>query len=417
MKKHYIKRYSVPVVSIVGLLIFICISCSNMNPNYVLNKYIKSINDKNYKLSHQLINKEYAIKQYEDDTIIEFLRTYLSEIKLVNMEKLKQTPIKHTENGKHMNTYNVRYNTESKASDQKITLIQVGKKWQVIFPFKISNVEIISPLGSEIFINNEPLEHTKSPVVQLSNLLPGQYKMEMRFMNDQQPYTKNIRVPIDKTVTIPYEMMTVTIETPPQMIIGLGDYQWFSESGKLVLNNMIEGNYKLKMIDPYGQLETIEKDIQVTKDQKEFVIKEIKLSNKGEENIEKYINEFYDAYEKGIIKGNNKFLKKYVVAEKQADIMKTYSEWFIDNKKTKEVKFQCEIEKASRNNNGYLTIPTLEVIEMMIEDDENNFNKFKIVIQSEIILEPVGDTYLIQDKVIKQSVVSYLSEDNIWTNY
>ena len=295
-------------------------------------------------------------------------------------------------------------------------------RWRVVFPFKLSDVTIDTPIGTTVYINGQPLAKEQSGIYQLNDMLPGNYTVRMCFVEGvKEDYETLLTLPGTTNVISPYETVRVSVEVPKEMIVSLAGEERVSTVERLVYDNVLEGSYLLTVTDPYGHYETYATTIAITEEQCAFRVGNLKFSEAGKQRMQDYIKLFYKNYEQAIQDQDTSFLEQYMASEQVADQKDAFDSWFIKNKNIQDVAMTYAVEGIEKTEEAHYCIEVLE--EVLIVNKEKDFNNqtierhYQLTFKSRLFLEPVGASYVIADKTIDESLVAYQDDAGKWIAY
>jgi len=381
---------------------------------------------KEYAQIYDMLDKEQISKVYSREQIIQYYtEQYNSENNLVEMVRKKNIVLtKNTTTGENVTAFcNIKYIYSNKEQVVPLFLTKQENEWKIRFPFSLSEVKIYAPAGSEVYINDQKIMLYENEVYIQRNVLPGKYLVKVDFMNKMyNSYKKTINVPDEREVFLPYEALNVEVMTIKNMTVELEGIQKKSNEGVAVFNNILEGNYKLKISSANHYINPVETTIGINKNDKIFNMFDVTLSEIGEEKLKKFINSFYISYLKDIKEKKCLNILAYINKETSGNFIGQFKQWFIENKDIQEAKITVQPSENKIDEIGFLHTDLLETIELTNKefDEYENGNvkrKYKLIIEWDTKIDISGEEWLIVDRKIKQSIVSYKGADGKWIQY
>ncbi|MFR0779721.1 MAG: hypothetical protein ACLSH8_08935 [Zhenhengia sp.] len=390
-------------------------------PRYIVNAYMKALNSRDYVSAASLFYEDERLNDFNDVEMAQYLSNYFEGKGFVKMEEGRGQIGEQTGNEAKA-FYEVRYSFAEQNVTSTLSVVKVEDKWQVVFPFRIEDVNIYTPLGSTVWFNDEPVTQKENNKYIVKNVLPGHYTVRIAFPNEIcSDYITDIEVPTQTEIKIPYQTVGVHIETIPGTIVELGGEKQANWEGSVDFEQVLEGTYPLKIYDIYGNIETYESEITISNEKKQFVIEDFKLSKTGSERFNQSINTFYAAYIKGIKGHNSKTLENHVVSESRESIIGEFEDWFIKNKDVQNAQMEVELEQVEVTENGDLEASVLEIVHLT-NKEVNDTGKmqnvgYKIALKWVMTLSIDGEEYKLKDRVLEESLVSYKDKDGKWVAY
>lgn len=391
-------------------------------PIFKLDSYIDAVNHKDFEEVYALLYKDSLINDENKKQIIDYMERYFGNQEFVGLKRTSVKGRTYTlgSHQKERTYYEVDYLFAKEKISNGLSLVQERGKWQVVFPFKITDVTIYAPTGTDVFFDGQQLERREDNTYCMASVLPGTHHVRMKFPNAiYSDWFKTIEVPAEKQIFSPYETVQVSIDAPINTMIELAGEKKINVEGTLVFDNVLEGAYKLKVTDPHGHLENDEQTIEVSKTNKHFDVEGLTFSESGKARITKYIEGFYKKYQEGMTTQNVKFWEQYGDMGTWQEMATTYEEWFIKSKDVKEATIDYRIESIEGTAEGCFNIQVLEEVNLLNKEGQTGRDErqYQITLQTQLVLKPVGKSYIIQDKTIEESMVSYQDELGKWIAY
>lgn len=411
MKKK-VQTVTITLMCLLGMAAVVLGYHYKNQPDYILNAYIKAINNGDYKSAAILFYEDDKLGAFKEDQLQSFLQNYFEDKGFVKMEEGRgQIGARAIDVEKAF--YEVRYTFKGQNITSTLGIVKQDSRWQVIFPFRIEDVDIYTPLGSSVWFNNQLVTGKENNKYTVKNVLPGSYVVRIAFPNEiRGDYVTNISVPTQTEVMIPYETVYVNIHSIEGTVVELGGEKQTNKEGSVSFENVLEGTYPLKVYDTYGNLETYEESITVSSKNRQFTVDNFSLSDLGRKRLTKSINAFYKAYIEGIKKQSSQFLKTYTTSDHRAEIVGEFEEWFIKNKSIKNAQIEVELEEVKLTKEGDLQATVLEMVKFESQEVD-----YQIVLKWIITLKRDGENYKLQDRNLQESLVSYKDEEGKWLAY
>ena len=125
-------------------------------PRYIVNAYMKALNSRDYVSAASLFYEDERLHDFNDVEMAQYLSNYFEEKGFVKMEEGRGQIGEQTGNEAKA-FYEVRYSFAGQNVTSTLSVVKVEDKWQVVFPFRIEDVNIYTPLGSTVWFNDEPV--------------------------------------------------------------------------------------------------------------------------------------------------------------------------------------------------------------------------------------------------------------------
>lgn len=390
-------------------------------PSYTVNAYMRALNKKDYRSAASLFYEDERLQNFNDVEMAQYLSNYFESKGFLKMEE-GRGQIGEQTGEKEKAFYEVRYNFTGQNITSTLGVVKVEDKWQVVFPFKIEDVSIYTPFGATVWFNNEQITQKEDNKYIVKNVLPGQYNVRITFPNNIcNDYMTAIEVPNQTEIKLPYPTVDVTIQTIPDMIVELQGEKKQSSTGTVNFNQVLEGNYTLKIYDTYGNFAPYETEVMISSENKQLVMTDMQLSEVGHERFKQSIQSFYQAYIKGIQEHSSKPLEKYVLEENRHTIIEAFEEWFVADKAIQKAQMEVELEQVRMTAEGNVEARILEVVHLT-NREQNEIEKvqdvdYKIVLNWTMLLEPDGKVYKLKDRLLRESLISYQDKSGKWVTY
>ncbi|MEG0710865.1 MAG: hypothetical protein RR448_01310 [Niameybacter sp.] len=418
------RKRVIGVTILVGLVVMA--SCCLWNEykgqsKYVLNEYLKAMNSRDYKYAVSLIHKDERLEDFSNEELISFMYNYFEEKNFVKVEvSKKEIGVQKVDAQKKV--YEVKYIFKAQKVTSTLSLVKVSDRWEVVFPFKMEDVHIYTPLGSSVWFGQEQVTTKEENKYIVKNVLPGNYVTRITFPDEVcEDYITTINVPSETEVVIPYQMVEVSIECMSGTVVELSGEKQVNKNGFVCFENVLEGVYPLKIYDQYGNIEPYEEHISVSQNNKQFKVEELTLSALGNDRLRKSVDAFYNAYLEGIKTHESEFITQFATPEIGPHLIEAFEAWFIKGKDVQDAKMEVEIQEIKMTKEGSLEVETLEVVKMRNKEIDAGGKVYEQEYQVTLkwIMELIcqGDTYKLKDRSIEESLVSYKDKDGKWIAY
>ena len=395
-------------------------------PTFKIDTYMKYLTQKEYAKIYDLLDIDTDLSKYSKDAIIAYYtKIYNTENTLIKVNRTSKITFKNDGTSKVNNEAfcNIKYVHTAGEKVFPLYLKKEKDKWMIKFPFLFSEVAIHAPMGSQVYINDKKVTEYRDDKYIENNVLPGKYTVKIEFHNEiYSTYNQVINVPEEKEVFLPYHTFSVEIETAKNMLVQLQDVELYSTDGKVTFNNIVEGNYKLKVSSPNHYIEPIETYIQVSKDERLFGVEDIRLSQGGKEKFDEFIKGFYNAYLQDIKAQKYASIQEYVHDETKEHFISQFKAWFIDHKAIQEASVEVQQDHVEIDKLGFLHADLLETIEITnkeLDEFENQEieREYKIILEWHTVVDLSSPKWVITDRTIRESLVSYKDLDGRWVQY
>lgn len=384
-------------------------------PGYKIDSYVKYLNGREYEKIYPLLSSEAtAILGNESEVVHYYKKIYERENKLVSVRKVACTGT----------TYTLQYQYLKNMEKVQIDVIKEKGLWKIKFPFQLNDVEIFAPLGSQVYLENEKMSYNQSTgKYELSDILPGTYLLKVSFdQEDYKDYYKALYIPDDKSFEVPYQTASVKINCAPYLKVSLSHFNKVANTNKVEFNNILLGEYQVKIEDKHGYLKTQEADITIRKGNNNYDFKEFALTEEGSEKLESFIEKFYDTYKSAIEKHDTTALMLYFASHNARGQMQLFSEWYIDKKDIEKVDFEFKVGEHTINDMGQICMPVQEIAILYNKEydtilDQDVERCYRVILDFDVVISILEDEIKIIDRTITQSLVAVKDSDDNWTQY
>ncbi|MGL4345151.1 MAG: hypothetical protein ACRCTE_08140 [Cellulosilyticaceae bacterium] len=385
-------------------------------PIYSLNQYIQAMNTRDYEKVYETFLKDQVLQEYAKEDLLRYMQAYNQNIDFVKLQKGK---VHYQKEGQVF--YELVYVLESGNKGSVIKLTKDNGKWQIVFPYKTSSLNIKAPQGTKVYINGSLLSPQQGGELS-AKLLPGEYVVRMAYPKGLQPdYVTKVKVPKVSEVVSPYTTRRVSVEAPIGTIVEMAGVQKQSMTGEVVFEQVLEGQYDVKVFDKEGYLEPMVEAVSVAKDLSPVQVGEMILSPKGETVFKQFINAFYEAYLGSIRTGDVSGLENYLLGDNKEAIETEFESWFVNHKKIVGADLTIELDSYQIDDAGGIEADLLEIVTMTNQEEgENNQiqeEKYQVMLrwQSHFVLEE--GQYRLQNREIVESIVAMEDSNGNWVQY
>ena len=384
-------------------------------PEYKIDCYINYLNQREYEKIYSLLSKG-STKDIGGKKEIEayYKKIYERENKLVSVEKI----------GCNKMSYKLKYQYTKGVDKDWVTLTKEKSSWKIKFPFETSEVEVFAPLGSEVYLDSKLFTYNKvAGKYELNNVLPGTYLLKVAFQkSDCKDYYKAIRIPEEKSYEVPYETACIRIKCAPNLKVSVDQFTKYSKGKSVEFNDLLLADYKIKVEDENGYFETQEKDMSVLKGTNNFAFKEFKLTEKGKEKLNAFIEAFYNGYMEAINSHSKQKLATYFAGPHKQEQLNLFSEWYIDKKDIEKVKLNLQVGESRIDEMGQIHTLIRETSELYNKEYDTIMNQdvvrcYKVILDYETIINVLEVNWKVTDRKILQSLVSVQDQEGKWVQY
>lgn len=393
-------------------------------PTWTIDRYIKYLQNENYKGIYHLLEGESTTKIGDEETIVNYYERMYSN-KIVSIQKQDVPQIKNLGSSKEVSsaTCSLKYDYRKESEVQTIQLVKEGYSWRVQFPFSFVDVEVYAPTDALVYIDNERVTHKKGAHYIKEKILPGSYTVRVVFpREDYADYYQIIKVPKETKVVVPYDLVSVEVNTLEGLRVSLDKKSGQNIEGHTRFEYLLPGDYTLEIVHPYGTLEPIKMEISTDQEVNTFKVSDMTLSLEGQKQFTSFMNGFYNKYLTSIKKHEVSSIASYFDESVKEKMLKTFSEWFIDHKEITYAKILVEPSNIRIDDEGYLEATTIETIELANEESsEDGTNKlrqdYKLILTWENKINIADKEWKIIDKEIVESMVCYKDNEGRWVQY
>ena len=419
MQKNHIKNTLATMILIVTLGVIVGATAKNIysyyrGPNYIVDTYIKCLNERTFDKLYPLLDKE-SLKDVGDRTeIVAYYRQiYEQKNKLIGVEKLDCKE----------QTYKVNYRFPKNSEQGILSVVNRKGKWYIEFPFELSDVEVFAPYGAKVYLDSKEIVCSESNAYKMENVLPGTYLLKVEPVQEgHSAYYKMIQIPLEKNYIVPYELAHVTINVAPQVIVRVNSFSKLSELSKVEFDDLLLGKYQIEVQDASGYLNKQLANVEVKKGENTFTLRGFELSEKGEEKLESFLRGFYNSYIEGIRKHDQKSIAAYFKGNQTTAQLALYNSWYIDKKDISEAKINIKIGESIIDEKGVLHTQVTENIELYNKEYDEVEEKavtriYKVIITWNTSISISGEEWKITNREIEQSIIAMQDKEGQWIQY
>lgn len=353
-----------------------------------------------YAYNHEQLDKLYSyydregiIKQFDKEEVINFLR----------QETRKKDKIKANE----------------------LTLIRdkKTKKCFVEFPYKLENINVLAPVGSDVYVNNKRVvKGVTARGVEIKNLLPGNHIVTIEYYNNMhQPFVKQINIPKENLVESPYPTHDILVSAPPGTWVTIGHTKKQSKDEEIVFNNMLAGQYDLQLSMEDQKIQVFSQKTQIDSGNTSLNLEKISGNQKIKDELQNFFSEFNKEYKQGIIEKNTEFLHKFSTKDINENIISDFKMWYLDNKEIVSASSLMEVRDIYPISGNSIKVSVLETVYLTNKEKDSKDNykdqEYRVVIEWDYTLLRSNSTWKIVNREILQSIVAYKNEEGNWIKY
>lgn len=354
-------------------------------------KYVSAYNKKQFKKVYDYYDTASTVNKFSKEEIIGFL--------------------------------NSQWEMKNKTTISELTMIkdQKTQKWFVKFPYDLQSIQVLAPTGAKVYLDDKKtVESVTGRGVEIKDILPGRHGIRIEYYeNILPPFTTEINVSKPTRVKSPYVTEDISVFAPEGTWVTMGGVKKQNTDEKVVFENMLPGQYNLTLSMNDQTLEIFSKDTQISAEDINIYIDEIKGNEKVRNDLEGFFSEFNKAYAKGIIEKDALFLHKFSTEINQ-DIISDFKMWYIENKEVEDARSEMEIQDIHPISGDTLKTSVLETVYLTNKEEGNDgdtLQEYRLVIEWDYKLLRSDSTWKIMSREILQSIVAYKDEKGNWVKY
>lgn len=385
-------------------------------PSRAVEVYMNALENKEYEKAYKLLNNESLDERITPKQMIDYYKQ-VYENQLLQVQKIGSVTVK----GNHTASCKVVYTFKRQSQEDKLELVKRSNKWEIISPFKTSNVTIYAPALAKVYVNGKKVSNQKEGMFTKEGLLPGNYMLQVTFPDmSYKDYHQMIKVPEQTEVVLPYDMVNVGIRTVKGMEVSLGPLQKVAGKSKVNFSDILPGEYTLVIKSPYDTLEPITSQITVGHTNCNLNYEDVTLSKKGKESWKAFVNNFYKDYIADIKGHENSHIKSYFAESNKKEQMALFNDWFVKDKDIQDANLKVESQADKITQEGYLEGEMTEIIELTNREEveggmENRV--YRLVLRWDTQIDVMKEKWQIVSRALKESMIAYKSEDGRWIQY
>ena len=384
-------------------------------PEYKIDCYIGYLNQREYDKIYSLLSKASTKEIGGRKEIQEYYKKiYERENKLVSVEKI----------GCNKMSYKLKYQYAKGVTKDWVTVTKEKGSWKINFPFETNEVEVFAPLGSKVYLDSKLFTYNRvTGKYELNHILPGTYLLKVAFQkSDYTDYYKAIQIPEEKSYEVPYETACIKINCAPNLKVSVDQFTKYSRGKKVEFNDLLLADYKVKVEDEKGYFETQEKNISVLKGTNNFAFKDFKLTQKGKEKLNEFIEAFYNEYIDAISSHSKQKLGSYFAGTHKQEQLNLFSEWYIDKKDIEQVKLNLHVGESRVDEMGRIHTLIRETAELYNKEYDAIINQevircYKVILDYETTINVLEADWKVTERKILQSLVSVQDQEGKWVQY
>lgn len=417
------KEKRISAITIMLVIILCCVSGLAVTsifryyygPGYKIDSYVKHLNNREYNKIYALLSNEAkSILGNEAEVINYYKKIYERENKLVSVKKVA---CKGT-------TYTLQYQYLRNMEKVPIETLKENKTWKIKFPFQLNDVEIFAPLGSEVYLENSKMNYNQSTgKYELTDILPGTYLLKVSFdQSTYKDYFKALYIPDDKSFEVPYQTANVKINCAPYLKVTLSHFNKVANTNKVEFNNILLGDYQVKVEDSHGYLEPQEANITIHKGNNDFDFRNYVLTEFGNDEVDEFIERFYDTYVGAIESHNASVLTSYFISHNAVAQTQLVSDWYVDKKNIEKVEFEYKIGESSFDSMGQIRIPVQETAILYNNEHDAILDKdvvrcYRVILNLDTVISILESEIKVVDRTVTQSMVAVKDSEGNWNQY
>lgn len=384
-------------------------------PIWAVESYVKAIEKGEYKKAYRSLNSE----SLNEDVNEEEMLAYYAQVykKLIQAQRIGKVEFK----GGNKAVCKIVYTYGNKNEEAQLELVRSNKKWEIINPFKSECITIYAPSMAKVYINGKRLTDKQEGKFTGKGFLPGNYVLQVIMpKKDYKNYTQMLKVPEQKEVVVPYDMMSVSINTVKGMEVSLDQLSKRVNKSKVTFSDILPGEYTLCIQSPYKVTTPIIKQITIDDKSCNLDFEELTLSEEGEAKWHTFIDDFYKDYLKGIQTKDAAAVASYFETRTRNSQVQLYNDWFIANKDVKDASLHIDANFGKVKENGCLQSEVLEVIELTnLEEIEGDVKDrvYRLVLKWGMAINVANEKWQIANRTLKESIIAYQGEDGKWIQY
>ena len=385
------------------------------SPVYKVDCYLRYLNTRQYCKIPQLLSKESMSAFKSQEEISDYYnKIYNQENKLVSVG-VKNYDTTH---------YTLEYIYTNKKEKDSISLIKEGNKWCIQFPFEREDVAIFAPYGSKIYLDSELLSYnSREGNYQGKGILPGYYLLKVCFEKEgYNDYYKMLEIPKEKSYIIPYSTAYVEINCPSHLQVTLGNFSHEAISEKAVFKDILQEDYSLYVQDKNGLIEPKRMNISLGKGKNQFAVKGFTLTQKGKQQLNDFIKQFYGEYIEAISCHSHEKIACYFQEGNRENQLQFFDDWYIKNKDISHVTMNLKIGDYVIDDAGSLHIMLREVTELTNKEEsemtkEETERQYRVLLDFEVTLNILEGEWKIANRKMIQSLVAIKDREGKWVQY
>ena len=385
-------------------------------PNRAVERYAKALENGNYEKAYKLLNEESIDKGVTSKQMINYYKGVYAN-KLLQVQKVGSIVVK----GSNTASCKVVYTFKNQSKEDKLQLVKNSNRWEIVSPFKTSDVTIYAPALAKVYINGKSVSNQNEGMFIKEGLLPGNYMLQVTFPEtDYKDYHQVIKIPEQTEVVLPYDMVNVGVKTIKGMEVSLGQLQKVAGKAKVNFSDILPGEYTLTIKSPYDVLEPLKTEITVGNTNCSLNYEDVKLSENGKKKWKMFVNDFYNDYLADIKEQEANRIRDYFTEGNKAAQLELFNEWFIQDKDIQNTKLKVETQADQVTRDGYLQGEMMEIVELTNREEveggmENRV--YRLVLKWDTQIDVMKERWQIVNRTLKESIVAYQSEDGRWIQY
>lgn len=419
MKEDHLKGTIIMTILIIILLILVGGSIKNAyvyysSADYIVDTYVRYLNERNYNKLYQLLDTQ-SIQGLEskEEVIQYYKRIYEKENRLVSVQKVAK---------QDETTYWLVYQYTKENTRAAIELTHTKGRWRVVFPFTTNEIQVFAPYGANVYLDQQKLTYSSNKCYELDNVLPGKYMLRVEVSQEgYKDYYSVVHMPQDQKYIVPYEMAYLTVQVAPGFKIQCNEFTKMSYKDTVSFEDLLLGAYQLSVQDEAGIFEEQALTVLVEKGENMANLRAFQLSDKGENQLKVFLEDFYESYIKAIESHDATLIDSYFSGSQVQAQKALFSSWYINQKDIEQVDMQVKMDDITVDEKGYIHVIHTEDAELWnreYDEWDNEKNRhYKVILTWETMINPLNKTWTIVERDIKQSIVAIEDQEGRWVQY
>lgn len=381
-------------------------------PTWTVEAYMKALEKGEYEKAYKYLSIESLDEEINEMQMIAYYKQLYNH--LVRAQIIGKVEFK----GGDLASCKVAYTFQNKYKEDVLQLVRNNKSWEIINPFKSQVITVYAPALSKVYINGKRINSKQEGQFTESGFLPGNYMLQVVMPKPSyKDYYAVIKVPEQTEVIVPYEMVSVGVKTIKGMEVNIDSFSKVANRPQVTFGDILPGEYTLTIKSPYDTITPISQEVTIGRTNCNFNYQDLTLSKKGKEEWDAFINDFYKDYLKGIEGKEINSIANYFQARNKSKQLQLYNDWFIANKDVQDATLKVESQLGKITPQGYLQSEVVEIVELTNLEELEEKKVYRLVLKWDMQVDIMKEKWQIVDRILKESIVSYKTEDGRWIQY